>query len=95
MKGIFIGEKRGTEWEKIETNHERLLTLENKQGVVEGRWVGGWDDWVTGTEGGTWWVEHWVLHYMLANQIPEKTTYNKKKKMMTKDIFVDMEKYSG
>ena len=31
-------EKRGNEWEKLEreTNHERLLTLGNKQGVVEG-----------------------------------------------------------
>ena len=36
-----------------ETEHERLLTLGNKQRVVEGRWVGGWIDWVMGTEGGT------------------------------------------
>ena len=37
MKGIK-GERRGTEWEKSdrETNHERLLILENEQGVVEG-----------------------------------------------------------
>ena len=37
MKGI-IGERRETEWEKLErvTKHERLLTLGNKQGVVEG-----------------------------------------------------------
>ena len=37
MKG-FIRERRGTEWEKLEreTNHERLLTLGNKQRVVEG-----------------------------------------------------------
>ena len=37
MKGI-IRERRGTEWEKKlerETNHERLLTLGNKQRVVE------------------------------------------------------------
>ena len=40
-----------------ETEHERLLTLGNEQGVVEGE-VGGCvcvcgGDWVTGTEGGT------------------------------------------
>ena len=37
MKGI-IGERRENEWEKIKegTKHERLLTLGNKQGVVEG-----------------------------------------------------------
>ena len=35
------------------TKHERLLSLGNEQGVVEGEWVGGWGDWVTGTEGGT------------------------------------------
>ena len=37
MKGI-IGERRENEWEKLErvTEHERLLTLGNEQGVVEG-----------------------------------------------------------
>ena len=37
MKGIK-GERKENEWEisKRETNHERLLTLENEQGVVEG-----------------------------------------------------------
>ena len=37
MKGI-IRERRENEWEKSErvTKHERLLTLGNKQGVVEG-----------------------------------------------------------
>ena len=37
MKGI-IGERRGTEREKLEreTHHERLLTLGNKQKVAEG-----------------------------------------------------------
>lgn len=37
MKGI-IGDRRENEWEKLErvTKHERLLTLRNKQGVVEG-----------------------------------------------------------
>ena len=33
------------------TEHERLLTLGNEQGVVEGEvGGGGWGDWVTGTE---------------------------------------------
>ena len=36
-----------------ETEHERLLTLGNEQGVVEGRVDEGWGDWVTGTEVGT------------------------------------------
>ena len=42
VKGT-IREKRGTEWEKLEreTNHERLLTLGNEQGVVEGKAGGG------------------------------------------------------
>ena len=37
MKGI-IGERRENEWEISvrETEHERLLTLGNEQGVVEG-----------------------------------------------------------
>ena len=54
MKGI-IGERRGTEWETSEgeTNHERLLTLGNKQGVMERQVSGAWGDWVMGTEGGT------------------------------------------
>ena len=54
MKGI-IGERRENEWEKLEkeTKHERLLTLGNEQGVVEGRQAGGWGNWVTGTEEGT------------------------------------------
>ena len=50
-----------------ETEHERLLTLGNEQGVVEREVGGGWGDWVMGTEGGTGWNEHWVLCYMLAN----------------------------
>ena len=34
----IIGERRENEWEKFErvTKHERLLTLGNEQGVVEG-----------------------------------------------------------
>ena len=45
-------ERRGTEWEKLEreTNHERLLTLGNKQKVVEGEVGRGWGNWVTGNE---------------------------------------------
>ena len=35
------------------TKHERHLTLGNAQGIVEGKWAGGWGDWVMGTEGGT------------------------------------------
>ena len=54
MKGIK-GERRENEWEKSErvTEHERLLTLGNEQGVVEGEVGGGMGDWVAGTEGGT------------------------------------------
>ena len=33
--------------------HERLLTLGNELGVVEGEEGGEWGDWVTGTEGST------------------------------------------
>ena len=51
------GERRENEWEISvrETEHERLLTLGNEQGVVEREMGGGWgdrDDWVMGTEGG-------------------------------------------
>ena len=44
------GENRKNEWEisERETEYERLLTLGNETGGVEGE-VGG--DWVTGTEG--------------------------------------------
>lgn len=60
------GERRENEWEisERETEYERLLTLGNELGVVEGRRAGGGGEWVTGTEGGTW---YWVLCYMLAN----------------------------
>ena len=49
------GERRENEWEISERviEHERLLTLGNEQEVVEGEVVGGWGDWVTGTEWGT------------------------------------------
>ena len=47
--------------------HERLLTLGNKLGVVEGEVEGGGGDWVTGTERGTGRDKHGVLFYMLAN----------------------------
>ena len=65
MKGNK-GEGTENEWEisvRV-TEHERLG---NEQGVAEGRWSGGWGDWVMGTEGDTWQNEHWVLCYMLAN----------------------------
>ena len=43
------------EWKTLEkvTKHERLLTLGNKQRVVEGEVGGEWGDCVTGTEEGT------------------------------------------
>ena len=37
----------------METEHEKLLTLGNEQGVVEGEVGRGMGCWVTGTEGGT------------------------------------------
>ena len=45
MKRI-IRERRENEWEKLErvTKHERLLTLGNKQRVVEGEVGGGLGD---------------------------------------------------
>ena len=49
------------------TESERLLTLGNEKGVVEREVLGGLGDWVMGTEWGTWWDDHWVLCYMLAN----------------------------
>ena len=48
----------------------RHLTLGNEQEVVEGRWAGGCGDWVMGTEGGTWWDEHWC--YAICWQIELK-----------------------
>ena len=49
------GERRRNEWEisERETEHGRLLTLGNEQGVAEGEVGEGWGDWGTGTEGGT------------------------------------------
>ena len=67
MKGNK-GKRRKNEWEisERETEHERLQTLGNEQGVVEREVVGGWGDWVMGPERGIWWDEHWVLCNMLA-----------------------------
>ena len=67
MKGI-LRERRGIEWEKFkkETSHGRLLTLGNI-GLQEGRWVGGWGNWGTGTKEGIGWDEHRGLYYMVAN----------------------------
>ena len=55
MKGNK-GEMRRNEWEisERETEHERLLTLGNEQGVVEREVGGGGGDWVMGTERGHW-----------------------------------------
>ena len=36
---------------KRKTNHERLLTLGNKE-LWKGRWVGGWGSWVMGIKEG-------------------------------------------
>ena len=54
MKGNK-GDRRENEWEisERETEHERLLTLGNEQGVVEREVGRGWGDWVMGIEGGT------------------------------------------
>ena len=53
MKRI-IRERKGTEWGKLEreTNHERPMTLGNKQRVAEGEKGGPIGCWVTGTEEG-------------------------------------------
>ena len=48
--------------------HERLLTLGNELGVVEGEVGRGWEWWARDT----WWDEHWVLFYMLASWTPIK-----------------------
>ena len=55
---VFVrnkGKGEENEWEisERETEHERLLTLGNEQGVVEKEVGGGQGAWVTGTEGGT------------------------------------------
>ena len=47
------GEKNEWEISERETEHERLLTLGNEQGVIEREVGGRWGDWVMGTEGGT------------------------------------------
>ena len=52
----------------------------NEQGVVEWEVGGVSGDWVRGTEGGTWWDEHWVLCCMLANWTPIQKKEKKKDK---------------
>ena len=49
MKGIK-GERRENEWEKSERVTKCETPNSGKQSFV---WMGGWGDWVTGTEGGT------------------------------------------
>ena len=87
MKRI-IRERRENEWEKLERviKHERLLTLGNKRRVVGGGWAGEWGNWVTRTEEGTWWDEHWVSYHMLANRTSLK---KRKRKSVSK---IDFEK---
>ena len=58
------------------------------KGWWKGRWAGGWGDWVTGTEGGTWWNEHWVLYCMLANRTPIKE-YTKNKQQLEAGVLED------
>ena len=81
---MIIGERRENEWEKSEkvTKHERLLTLGNERGVVEGEADRGWGDWVTGSEGNTGQEKHWVLYSMLANRTLIKKIQKKKKKKL-------------
>ena len=45
---------------------------------MEGEVAGVWQWLGDGTEGGTWWDEHWVLFYMLANWTPIKKFILKK-----------------
>ena len=54
MKGNK-GERRKNEWEISErvTEHERLLLWEMNKGSGKGALVGGYSDWVMGTEGDT------------------------------------------
>ena len=42
--------------------------------------LGGGGEWMTGTEGGTWRDEHWVLFCMLANWTPIKNKFIIKKR---------------
>ena len=46
---------------------------------MEGEEGGGGGEWVTGTEGGTWRDEHWVLFCMLVNWTPIKNKFIFKK----------------
>ena len=50
MPNEHMRRRNGWEISERETEYERLLTLGNEVGVVEGRWSGGGGDWVMGTE---------------------------------------------
>ena len=34
----------------------------NNWGLLEGRWVGRWGNWVMGIKEGMWCNKHWILH---------------------------------
>ena len=79
MKG-HKGEHRNYEWEipERESEHERLLTLGNELGVVKREVGGGWGEEQGDRHlGDTWWDDHWMLFYMLANWTPIKVNLKK------------------
>ena len=45
-----------------ETNHKRLLRIENTLRAAGGEVGGGWARWVTGTKDSTCWDEPWVMY---------------------------------
>lgn len=65
------GEKMGNIREGDRT-WETPNSVKRTRGGGKGGGRGGGGDWVMGTEGGTWWDEHWVLCYMLADWTPIK-----------------------
>ena len=72
-EGKWVGKIRegGKKWETPNSG-------KRTRGSGRGGGQGGWGDWVTGTEGGTWRDEHWVLFYMLANRTPIKNIQKNK-----------------
>ena len=53
--------KEGFFFKEKETNHKRLLTIENKLRVAGGEIGGGWAKWVMHPKAGIC-DEHWVLY---------------------------------